>query len=125
VDLLIGYNLLTKIGAIIGMSNDTLNFNCRTKLHYEEKLNFLEISQETTLLPLKNVYKKDILTSKFLQEKYSWHREFRVYKPRTRRYCQFRYLTQLYIEITQLTTFHKCFIIHISVNMVPIYMPHI
>jgi len=26
---------------------------------------------------------------------------------------------------TFLTNFHKCFIIHISVNMVPIYMPHI
>jgi len=37
-DLLIGYNLLKMIGAIIEISNDTLNYNGRIEnLHYEEK----------------------------------------------------------------------------------------
>ncbi len=56
-DLLVGYNLQKKIGAVIDMSNDTLKFKGKIeKLNYEEKFNLLEMKEEKTLLPLKKIY---------------------------------------------------------------------
>ncbi|EAL58748.1 Prgag-pol, putative, partial [Wolbachia endosymbiont of Drosophila ananassae] len=53
-DLLIGYNLLKKIGAVIDTNNDTLKCKGKIeKLHYDEKINLLELNKETTILPLK------------------------------------------------------------------------
>lgn len=68
--LLIGYNLLKKIGSVIDTINDTLKCKGKIeKLHYDGKKNLFELNKETLsyiILPLKKVHIDTYLNQIFI-----------------------------------------------------------